>query len=648
MSRLKQLLHESRKWFEKLLDAIEEHIKFVESIVETVHNPLIILDGDLRVISANKAFYKLFQVSVLETENRKIYDLGNHQWDIPKLRELLEEIIIKNTAIEAFEVKHDFKHLGKRIMILNARRIYKDEKKTDKILLAIEDITEQRKLEQEIKESRNWLFTTLNSIGDAVIATDKRGIVQFMNPIAENLTGWTQTEAKGKLLNTIFKIINQRSRTPVENPIERVLREGIVVGLANHTLLISREGKEIPIDDSGAPIINERGEIIGVVLIFRDVTERRQMNELNRNLAAIVESSDDAIISISMEGMIKSWNSSASQIFGYTEEEICGTSILSLIAPEFLKAFLLHFEKIKDGDHINHFETVWKKANGELIHISLTISPLEDESGIITGVSLIARDITERKKMIEKLKQSEMQYQEAYNQAQVYKDLLSHDMSNILQSVLLGAQLCMRDLGDRGKFEDLKTILSTIEIEINRGAHLINTIHKFTRLEEGKVTLIKYEIISVLKTIVHFISDTYRKKVINIHIDSDKKELFIQGNEFFEDLVQNLLLNLINLDSISKNAIMRIDIRVSEMLKNGIPYVKIEFITYELEIDDLQERTIFQLGYKNGKRLNVGDFGLSLVKKILDLYQGQITIERQVYEDGAKGTNFIIIIPQVC
>ena len=113
----------------------------------------------------------------------------------------------------------------------------------------------------------------MRSIGDAVIATDGGGRVTFMNPVAESLTGWTEGDARGRPLDEVFSIFSEQTRAVVESPVSRVLREGGVVGLANHTLLRSKRGVEIPIDDSGAPIRNESGRILGVVLVFRDVTQ---------------------------------------------------------------------------------------------------------------------------------------------------------------------------------------------------------------------------------------------------------------------------------------------------------------------------------------------------------------------------------------
>jgi PAS domain S-box-containing protein len=152
-----------------------------------------------------------------------------------------------------------------------------------------------KRLEGE-DEARRWFTTTLKSIGDAVIATDPEGRVTFMNGVAEELTGFGEAEARGRPLQEVFQIFSEQTRVPVENPVAKVLREGTVVGLANHTVLRSKQGREIAIDDSGAPIRSESGQLIGVVLVFRDVTheqaERARREFLSKAGEALVASLD--------------------------------------------------------------------------------------------------------------------------------------------------------------------------------------------------------------------------------------------------------------------------------------------------------------------------------------------------------------------
>ncbi len=163
---------------------------------------------------------------------------------------------------------------------------------------------------------RERLKVTLSSIGDAVIATNEKGEITYMNAVAAALTGWPATEANGHPLATVFQIVNERTRLPVENPVERVLREGRVVGLANHTLLLARDGREIPIADTAAPIHGETGGIFGVVLVFHDQTEERQAAARAAWLASFPEDNPNPIVELDLNaGLISYANSFTAQLF---------------------------------------------------------------------------------------------------------------------------------------------------------------------------------------------------------------------------------------------------------------------------------------------------------------------------------------------
>jgi PAS domain S-box-containing protein len=243
------------------------------------------------------------------------------------------------------------------------------------------------------------LRVTLASIGDAVITTDTEGRVTFLNPVAEFLTGWTQGDAAGLSLESVFKIVNQETRRPVESPTVRALRDGVIVGLANHTLLISKDGTERPIDDSASPIRNDKNEVAGVVLIFRDISDRKWTQFSEQRLAAIVDSSDDAIISKSLQGIIQSWNAAAERLFGYNAKEALGRHISILIPADRLPEEDQIISRIRAGERVDHMDTVRLRKDGQPVQISLTVSPVRDADGRVIGASKIARDITERKRL---------------------------------------------------------------------------------------------------------------------------------------------------------------------------------------------------------------------------------------------------------
>jgi PAS domain S-box-containing protein len=269
------------------------------------------------------------------------------------------------------------------------------------------------KRDAQIRESRDLLHTTLNSIGDAVISTDTSARITFVNPVSQSLLRQGEADLIGKNLEDNFRIVNEYTRAAVQNPVAKVLREGAIVGMANHTVLICADGREIPIDDSAAPIRGTDGKIKGTVLVFRDISERRRAEQTSRLLASIVESSGDAIVSKDLNGIVTSWNPGAERIFGYTATEMIGKPISTIAAPDRLDEMPAILQQIRNGERVEHYETVRRAKGGTLIDISLTVSPVHDAAGRIVGASKIARDITERKKAEERLRASEREAREA-------------------------------------------------------------------------------------------------------------------------------------------------------------------------------------------------------------------------------------------
>ena len=385
-------------------------------------------------------------------------------------------------------------------------------------------------VEERERASQRWAAVTLASIGDAVLTTDMAGRISFMNPVAAVLTGWPAAEALKQDSTSVFRIFDEQTGARLDNPVDRVLFEGVSIGLANHTLLEKRSGERIPIDDCAAPIRDEDGRITGAVLIFRDIAARRRaeqerraaVEELARSqkqmrgmlesitdgfasldrqwrytfgnaeaarqsgmasedmigrsiwdlfpgvvgtplyqdlqrsmaeqipvtcevstrdkrtlriraypssdglslysidvtsekqaaatnalLAAVVESSGDAIISTDLDGVITTWNRAASQIFGYPAAEMIGKPV-ALLEPEGeYRDMAGIMDRIKRGERIEQYETVRRASDGRLVDIALTVSPILDSQGRITGASRVARDITERKASERALRNSE-------------------------------------------------------------------------------------------------------------------------------------------------------------------------------------------------------------------------------------------------
>ncbi len=264
---------------------------------------------------------------------------------------------------------------------------------------------DRKATEERLHEQREWLSVTLASIGDAVIATDEAGRVTFMNGVAQEMTGWTTDSAKGQPLEAVFAIINERTELPVENPVEKVLRDGVIVGLGNHTLLVSRDGTRRPIDDSAAPIRDAGGKVIGVVLIFRDVTEQRrtewEVRQSEARKSAILETALDCIITMDHEGNVVEFNPAAERTFGYSRDQVIGQELSQFIIPPSLRdqhrTGIVHYLGTGDGPVLGRrLELPALRADGTEFPAELAITRISTDGPPLFTAYL--RDITEQKR----------------------------------------------------------------------------------------------------------------------------------------------------------------------------------------------------------------------------------------------------------
>ena len=253
--------------------------------------------------------------------------------------------------------------------------------------------------EQYAKRQADTLRITFASFGDAVISTDMTETITFINVVAQQLTGWPGDSAIGKKLEVVYSVVNEVTRNPIESPAKQVLEIGRTVNQQDRMILVSRDGTETPVESTTAPIRGDQGEVNGIVLVFRDITKFRQALDARLRLAAIVESSDDAIISHDLNGTIVSWNGGAERLYGYRADEMIGESLARLEPPESIDEIPVLLKRLRSGDRIDHYETVRVCKDGSRVDVSLTISPVRNSDDVIVGAAKIARNISQYKRI---------------------------------------------------------------------------------------------------------------------------------------------------------------------------------------------------------------------------------------------------------
>ena len=278
-NRLAELRETSHNEVKRLEEVMQEANAYAETILETVREHLVVLDGDLRVVSANRSFYQTFQASPEETEGHLIYELGNHQWDIPRLRVLLEEMLPKDTKVEDFEVDHEFPTIGRRAMLINAHRISRNNEGTPLILLALEDITERKRAEEDLRSLMEFNENVVQSIQDGLVVFDQDLRITIWNNAMEEISGSSADEILGKVASEVFPHL-------IEQGVDELLKAALagqdaaMFNLPHKTM----KGEVRRTNERYLPIRSPAGDVIRVLAIVEDVTEVLRLKVQAANL----------------------------------------------------------------------------------------------------------------------------------------------------------------------------------------------------------------------------------------------------------------------------------------------------------------------------------------------------------------------------
>jgi PAS domain S-box-containing protein len=491
----------------------------------------------------------------------------------------------------------------------------------------------EQKNENHLRRGREMLEVTLRSIGDAVIVTDVAGRVTFLNPVAERLTGWTMADARDQPVESIFRIVNEHTGARVEHPVARVLETGGIVGLANHTILITRDGRRLPIDDSGAPVRLANGKLVGIVVVFRDVTDRKRAEHEHAWLAALIDSTDDAVVSKTLDGIVTSWNAAARRLFGYEPEEIVGKPITTIIPRE------LHAEedgilaRLRCGERIDHYETIRVAKDGRRIDVSLTVSPIRGEDGTIVGASTIARDVSERKL-------TERASREADRQKDEFLATLAHELRNPLAPICAAAEL-LRNA--KSLAPELRAATAILERQARQMTHLVDDLLDMSRITSGRIRLHPEPV--NLGELLKSVTDTYRQSAETarhrviltapegfVHVSGDRVRL----TQILSNVLHNAVKytppgGTIEITLRAEGGQAVVSVRDNGM---GIPPEMLDHIFEPFaQVDRSYERPNGGLG-----------IGLTLAKRLVELHQGRIEARSP---GRGRGTEFLIRMPAV-
>ncbi len=469
------------------------------------------------------------------------------------------------------------------------------------------------------------LAALVESFEDAIICISLDGMIEFWNRAAERMFGYTAEEAVGRSIGIIIP-----PGPAVEDEVMRQVREGARVD-SYVTARQRKNGERIDILLSVAPMLAPDGESIGVSMIARDIDRSGLIEREALRLAAIVDSSDDAIVSKDLNGIVTSWNRAAEHMFGYTADEIVGKSIKTIIPPDRLPEEDFVLSQVRKAIRIEHFETVRVRKDGSLIDISLTVSPIKGKDGQVIGVSKIARDIGERKRLLAELEQSNRLKDE-------FLATLSHELRTPLNAVMGYAQMLREGkIGEQSQGRALELIDRNARALVR----LVSDVFDISTIVAGKARL-KLEpsdLVPVLEAAIDVVRPGLEAKRLSLVRDLEPGPATVLGDaDRLQQVFWNLLANAMKFTPEGG----RVTVRLRKHA--GIVHVSVSDTGAGISPDFLPY--LFQRFRQGNQRVDreyagLG-LGLALVRHFVELHGGTV----QAASTGpGQGSTFDVSLP---
>ena len=468
---------------------------YAENTVETVREPLLVLDKELRVEGANRSFYRAFRVAPSDTIGRLLYDLGNRQWDIPRLRQLLGEVQAQSTNIDELQVEHDFEQLGRRTMLLNARRIHDPQRKSERILLSIEDITERKRAEHSARESEERYRALFASAPLAVFVGDRNAVIQHYNARAVELWGREPTCGVEKHCGSTRLWLPDGTLLPHDqSPMVDVLRTGIPAH--NVEVFIERpDDSRLLVLVNFAALKNAQGKVTGAITSFIDITERKQAEE---RLRFVMDSMPQKIFTAKPNGDVDYFNPIWTEFTGLTFEHIRHWGWTQFIHPDDVAENVRVWQLSIDTGEPFQFEHRFRRADGEYRwHLSRAVPMRDAEDRIITWIGSNT-DIHEQRQTANRLRLLAADLAESDRRKNEFLATLAHELRNPLAPIRNALQVMRLTGGNR---ETVHSAFEMMERQVGQMVRLVDDLLDVSRISRGKIELRKERV--ELASVVH-------------------------------------------------------------------------------------------------------------------------------------------------
>jgi PAS domain S-box-containing protein len=503
------------------------------------------------------------------------------------------------------------------------------------VVLVFRDVTAERRAEEAIAEQREWFETTLKSIGDAVIATDVEGRVAFMNPIAEHLTGSRLDDARGRACTDVFHIVNEETRRAVDSPVARALAEGVIVGLANHTLLIAADGTEHPIDDSAAPIRRRDGRIMGVVLVFRDVHERRQAEQALRDSEDRFRALADNIAQLAWiadEGGAVVWcNRRWLDYSGEPFEELQGWGWQKVLHPVQAQAVVEKIRRTLETGEGWEDTFLLRGSNGAYRWFLSRAAPIRDEHGRLMRWFGTNTDITDQRRAEEALLAADRSKDE-------FLAALAHELRSPIAPIVTAIELLKLKGPPTPELQKLRDVISRQTRQLSR---LVDDLLDVGRIVSGKLQLepALADLNAIVQQAVEMCTPAVEQRKHALVVTLSDRPIYVDADVGrIVEVVGNILGNAAKYTPDGG----RIELAVS--VEEGKAIIRVRDNGLGISPDMLERvfQRFVQVDTAAHRACGGLGIGLAIVKAVVELHGGSVEARSEGIDQGSE---FIVRLP---
>ena len=643
---------------------VHDALDYANNIIATMREPFLVLDKGLRVVNANRAFYENFHVAPEETLGRFVYDLGNRQWDIPKLRTLLAEVLHRDQSFQSFAVDHDFTTLGRKDMLLNARRIRRPGDDSELILLAIEDISDRKTAEAVT----GTLAAIVESSKDSIVSINLDGIITSWNHGAESLFGHTAVQAVGQHISLI---VPENRRAEEEAVLAQVLRGESVARF--DTERVNSDGRSRRISLTVSPVRAPTGQIIGISKIAHDVTERRamlrQLEASETRFRRLFEAAHDGILMLdAVSRKITHVNPFLTNLLDYPAEHFLGKELWEIGFLRDKQASQAAMQQLEEYGSIRYEGLPLEDRHGRKHPVEMIANLYQEDHQPVIQCNI--RDIAERSRLETLQRVQAVELSDLHRRKDEFLAMLSHELRSPLAPIANALQLLGLQRGSENRIQ--QQARGIIERQMNQLQHLVDDLLEVSRITSGRVQLRRERVVvsEIVESAVESVRPLIEQRRHEFTLSLPPEPIWLDADSArLEQVIVNLLNNAAKFTDIGGHVWLTIGLEevapVAELVRVGVDSTvtptddaDIRTLTSSATTQcvirvrdtgvgispDLLPR-IFDLFTQSERSLDRSQgglgIGLALVKRITELHGGKVDVS----SDLGQGSEFVVQLP---